>query len=138
MKPYSLDLREKILRAYDEHRGSQRALAALFGVSRAFVENLLQRRRATGTIAPRPHAGGRQPSCDAAAREMVVLVLREQPDATLDELCAQLGQRRGLWVSVPTMSRLLTRLGLPRKKNHCMPPSATRRGSSKRVRVTVG
>ena len=95
MKAYSLDLREKFLRAYDERRGSQRALAALFGVSRAFVENLLRRRRTTGTIAPRPHAGGRQPSCDMAARELVARLLQEQPDATLEELCAQLGQRRG-------------------------------------------
>jgi transposase len=134
MKAYSLDLREKLLHAYDERRGSQRALAALFGVSRAFVENLLQRRRTTGTIAPRPHAGGRPPSCDMAARELVTLLLQEQPDATLEELCAQLGQRRGVWVSVPTMSRLLRRLGLPRKKNHFMPPSVTRRGSSRRVR----
>jgi transposase len=138
MKPYSLDLREKILRAYDERRGSQRALAALFSVSRSFVEKLLQRRRSTGTIAPRPHAGGRQPSCDAAARELLVLMLRDQPDATLEELCAQLGQRRGLWVSVPTISRLLTRLGLPRKKNLFTPPSVTRRGSSRRGRVISG
>jgi transposase len=138
MKPYSLDRREKILRAYDEHRGSQRTLAALCGVSRSCVEKLLQRRRTTGAVAPRPHAGGRQPSCDAAAREMGSRVLREQPAATWEELCAQLGQRRGLWVSVPTMSRLLTRLGLPRKKNHSMPPSVTRRGSRRRVRVTGG
>jgi transposase len=48
MKPYSLDLGEKMLRAYDEKLGSQRGLAALFGVSRAFVEKLLQRRRTTG------------------------------------------------------------------------------------------
>jgi transposase len=136
MKAYSLDLREKLLRAYDERRGSQRALAALFGVSRAFVENLLRRRRTTGTIAPRPHAGGRQPSCDMAARELVARLLQEQPDATLEELCAQLGPRRGGWVSVPTMSRLLRRLGLPRKKNHFTPPSVTRRGSSRRVRGT--
>jgi transposase len=95
MKPYSLDLREKLLCAYDAHRGSQRALAALFGVSRAFVENLLRRRRTTGTITPRPHAGGRQPGCDMASREIVALMVREQPDATLEELCAQLGQRRG-------------------------------------------
>ena len=136
MKAYSLDLREKFLRAYDERRDSPRALAALFGVSRAFVENLLRRRRTTGTMAPRPHAGGRQPSGDMAARELVTLLLHEQPDATLEELCAQLGQRRGVWVSVPTMSRLLRRLGLPRKKNHFMPPSVTRRGSSRRVRGT--
>jgi transposase len=136
MKAYSLDLREKLLRAYDARRGSQRALAALFGVSRACVENLLQRRRTAGTIAPRPHAGGRRPSGDIAAREMVALILREQPDATLEELCAQLGPRRGVWGSVPTMSRLLTRLGLPRKTNHFTPPSVTRRGASRRVRGT--
>ena len=96
MKPYSLDLREKILRAYDEHRGSQRALAAFFGVSRAFVEKLLQRRRTMGTIAPRPHAGGRKPSCDAQAPEVVRQALREQADATREELCARLGQQRGI------------------------------------------
>jgi transposase len=136
MKPYSLDLREKILRAYDEHRGSQRALAALFGVSRAFVEKLVQRRRSTGQIAPRPHAGGRQPSCDQAALAVVREVLQAQTDATLAELCEQLGQRRSLWVSVSTMSRLLTRLGLPRKKSHSTPPNVTRRGSSRRGHAT--
>jgi transposase len=134
MKPYSLDLREQLLRAYDEHRGSQRALAALFGVSRACVEHLLQRRRTMGTIAPRPHAGGRQSSWDRAARELVVLILREQPAATVEERCAQLGQRRGVWVRVPTMCRLLRRLGLPRKNNRFMPLSVTRRGSSRRGR----
>jgi transposase len=136
MKPYSLDLREKILRAYDEHRGSQRALAALFGVSRAFVEKLVQRRRGTGQIAPRPHAGGRKPSCDPAALAVVRQILQEQTDATLAELCEQLGQRRGLWVSLATMSRLLTRLGLPRKKRRSTPPNGTRRGSSRRGQMT--
>jgi len=136
MKPYSLDLREKILRAYDARLGSQRALAALFGVSRTFVEQLLQRRRSTGTIAPRPHAGGRKPSCDAAAQEAVRQLLCEQADATLEELCTRLLQRQGLRVSVPTMSRLLTRLGLPRKKSRSTPRSVMRHGSSRRAHGT--
>jgi transposase len=131
MNPSSLDLREKILRAYDEHRGSQRALAALFGVSRAFVEKLIQRRRSTGQMAPRPHAGGRTPSCDHAALAVVRQGLQEHTDATLAELCEQLGQRRGLWVRVSTMSRLLTRLGLPRKKSRSTPLNGTRRGSNR-------
>jgi transposase len=132
MKPYSLDRRENILRASDAHRGSQRALAALFGVSRAVGEKLVQRRRRTGQMAPRPHAGGRQPSCDHAALAVVREVLPAHTDATLAELCARLGQRRSLGVSVATMSRLLTRLGLPRKKRHSTPPNVTRRGSSRR------
>jgi transposase len=136
MKPYSLDLREQLLRAYDEHRGSQRALAALFGVSRAFVEKRVQRRRTTGTIAPRPHAGGRKPRCDHAALAVVRQVLQEQTDETLAELCERLGQRRGLWVGVSTMSRLRTRLGLPHNKSRSTPPNGTRRGSSRHGHTT--
>jgi transposase len=67
MKVYSLDLRQKILRAYDQRLGSQRALAALFGVSQSCVEKLVRRRRTTRDIAPRPHAGGRRAICDATA-----------------------------------------------------------------------
>jgi transposase len=85
MKPYALDLREKILRAYDEHRGSQRALAARFGVSRACIETLVQRRRSTGQMASRPHAGGRQPSGDPAALAVVRQRLQEHTAATWAE-----------------------------------------------------
>jgi transposase len=138
MKPSSLDLREKSIRAYDEKFGSQRTLASLFGVSRSFVEKLLQRRRITGTVVPRPHAGGRKPSCDEAALEVVRQWLREQADATLEELRDRLRQQRGLWVSVSTMSRLLRRLGLPRNKSRSTPPNVTRRGSKRRARTTSG
>jgi transposase len=136
MKPSSLDLREKLLRAYDEHRGSPRALAVLFGVSRAVVEKLIQRRRGTGQIAPQPHAGGRKPGGAHAALAVVRQGLPEHTEATLAEVRERLGQRLGLWVSVSTMSRLLTRLGLPRQNRRSTPPSGTRRASSRRGRTT--
>jgi transposase len=136
MKAYSLDLRQKILRACDERFGSQRAIAAMFGVSQSFVEKLLRRRRDSGDITPRPHAGGRQASCDAAALTLVRRLVHEQPDATLAELCEQLQAQRGLHVSVPTMSRIAKQLGLPRKKNRFMPASRTPRASSRRGRTT--
>jgi transposase len=131
MRPYSLDLREKILRADDEYRVSQRALAALCGVSRAFVGKLVQHRLSQGRIAPRPHAGGCKPSCDPAALAVVRQVLQEHTDATLAEPCERLGQRRGLWLSVSTMSRLFTRPRLPRKKSHSTPADRIRRGSGR-------
>lgn len=131
MKPYTLDLRRKILDAYDHKRGSQRALAALFGVSRAFLEQLLRRRRTTGEIAPRPHAGGRQPRCDAAALALVRQLVRDQPDVTLAELCAQLRRQGGLRLSVATMCRVLQRLRLPRKKSPFTPPNVTRHRSNR-------
>jgi transposase len=136
MKPYALDLREQILRAYDAHHGSQRALAALFGVSRACGETRIQRRRRLGHMAPRPHAGGRPPSGDPAALAVVRPGLQEPTDATWAERCARLGQRRGLWVRVATRSRLRTRLGRPRTTSRAPPPHGTRHGSSKPGRPT--
>jgi transposase len=85
MKAYSLDLRQKILRAYDQRLGAPRAIAALFGVRRSFVEKLLRRRRTTAAIAPRPHAGGRRASCNEEARAVVRRLVHEPPDATLAE-----------------------------------------------------
>jgi transposase len=136
MKPYSLDLRQKILRAYDQQLGSQHTLAALFGVSQSFVEKLLRRRRTTGDIAPRPHAGGRRALCDATALAHVRHLVHEQPDATLAELCERLLAQRGLRVSVPTMGRLVIALKLPRKKSRCMPANRTPSASSRRGRPT--
>jgi transposase len=136
MKAYPLDLRQKILQAYDHGRGSQHALAALFGVSRGFVEPLLPRRRTTGAIAPRPHVGGRPPCCDRSALALVRHLVQAPPDATLAELCTQLQQQRGIRVSVATMCRLSQRLGLPRKKSPSMPPNARRHASNTPVRAT--
>ena len=136
MNPYSLDLRHKILRAYDQHFGSQRAIAALFGVSQSFVEKLLRRRRTGGAIAPRPHAGGPHPRWDAAALTRVRQGVREPPEASLAELCAPLHAQRRCRVSVPTLSRLLTRRGLPRKKSRFLPLNARPRASCTHARAT--
>ena len=134
MKAYSLDLRQKILRAFDQGLGSQRAIAAFFGVSLSFVEKLLRRRRTTGDIAPCPHAGGRQPSCDEAALARVRRLVREQPDVTLAELCERLLAERGLRVSVPTMGRLVIARRLPRQKNRSTPANRAPSASSRRGR----
>jgi transposase len=52
MAPYSMDLRERVVRAWDDS-GDAEEIAATFGVSRAWVHRLVQRRRETGSIAPR-------------------------------------------------------------------------------------
>jgi transposase len=136
MKAYSLDLRQKILRACDQRLGSHRAIAALFGVSQSFIEKLLRRHRTTGSIAPRPHAGGRRALCDESARALVRRLIQDSPDATLAECCERLLARRGLRVSVPTMGRLVTALGLPRKKSRSTPANETPNASSRLGRPT--
>jgi transposase len=58
MKAYSDDLRKKIIRAYLNQEGSLRDLAARFSVSLNFVWLLWKRYQATGSVRPKPHAGG--------------------------------------------------------------------------------
>jgi len=124
---HSTDLWEKIVRAVDEGVGSQRLIAELFGVSRSFVEKLLARHRASSSIAPRPHGGGRKPRC--ATQDLIVVrrLVKEQPDRTLDELRERVADERSLDISRATMGRVLRRLGLPRKKSRPMRLNATRR-----------
>jgi transposase len=131
--PYSTDLRQKIVRAYDDGIGSQRAIAELFGVSRSFVEKLLHRRRTTGEIAALPHGGGRKPLCQEKEQRSVRRLIEKQPDATLDELCEAVERKHQLQLSRPTMSRLLQRLDLGRKKSRSMLQNERPKESSKSV-----
>jgi transposase len=136
MAAYSIDLRQKILHAYERRLGSQRALAHVFGVSLSFVEKALRRYRSTGELGPKPHAGGQKPRLDAAAQALVRQMVDAHPDATLEELCTYVDDTAGVRVSLATMCRLVQRLGLPRKKNHFMPRSGIRPASSRRGQIT--
>src|SRR3954468_18603920 len=112
MRPYSLDLRERILAAVDHHEGSIRKIARIFRVSTSFIVRLLQRRDATGTLDPEPHGGGTPPALGPGDRERLAELIREQPDATLE----QLKRRGGFTCSLKTLWLALDRQGLTRKK----------------------
>lgn len=116
MRPYSEDLRRKILAACDDGACTRREVAELFHVSVAFVHTVLRRWRETGQVAARPHARGRQAALSDATLAQVRGWLATQPDLTLRELCERLQRPPGLLVSVPTMCRAVQRLQLPRKK----------------------
>lgn len=126
---YSTDLREKIVRAYDEGLGSPRHIAGMFGVSRSFVEKLLHRRPTTGDITALPPGGGRTALCQHKEHLLVRRLIKQQPAATLDELCQAVQHKGRLRLSRPTMSRVLRRLNLRRKKSRSMPPKETRQES---------
>ena len=112
MRAYSTDLRERILAAVERGQGSLRELADLFLVSLSCIVRLLRRYRASGSLLPKPHAGGPCPLLDTDACQRLRDLVREQPDATLAELQARLG----IPCSLSTLCRCLQRLGLSRKK----------------------
>jgi transposase len=123
--PISNDLRERIIRFYENHDDyTQQEIADEFGVSRSFLEKLLYRWRATGSSAALPHAGGRSSDLkqhDTTLKELVAA----QPDATLAELQERLAAKKKLSVSEATLSRALRRLRLVRKKSPNRPPSSS-------------
>ena len=136
MKPYSNDLRRRIVEACESGKYSQGEVAELFQVSLATVKNFLRRKRQTGSPDALPHAGGNKPLLDEKARLFIRECVKGNNDLTLDELCRRVKARHKKTVSRPTMSRLLQTLNLPRKKSRSTHPSATRRGSSRRAPST--
>jgi transposase len=56
--PFSVDLRQRIISAYQGKEGSQRQLVQRFKVSLSFVRDLTHRHRETGQVEPKPHGGG--------------------------------------------------------------------------------
>ena len=121
---YSQDLRERVIAAVRAKRQSLDQIAQTFGVSAPTVDNWVRRWRETGRVAALPWAGGVKRSlrdCGPAIRKEV----RQQPDATLEELCARVEAATGVR-SNPSMTpapnrrcgvcRELQRLDLPRKK----------------------
>ena len=103
MGPYSKDLRERVAAAVDHGEGSHREIARRFRVSLSFVVRLLQRRRDADTLGPKPHGGGPAPALGPDDQQRLAALIREQPDATLE----QLRQRGGFTCSLTTLWRAL-------------------------------
>jgi transposase len=132
MKPYSNDLRSRVVATYERGEHSLEAVAALFAVSVASVKNFVRRYRETGSVDALPHAGGQSLSLNARQVEFVRSAVKETADVTLEELRQQLKQKYQKKVSAPTLSRLLQRLGLPRKKSRSTPASGIPSASNRR------
>ena len=112
MAPYSMDLRKRVARAWDADPDAD-AIAAKYEVSRAWVHRLIQRRRETGSLAPRKQTQFRRCALDAPQQTKLRDLITVQPDATLVELRDALPTT----ASVSTLWRTIDRLGLTVKKN---------------------
>jgi transposase len=116
MKAYSLDLRERVMAAYEQGQHSITQVAEQFQVGQTFVKKMLRQKRERGTVAPLAHGGGRQPSLTDKEHRLLRHRIKQQPDASLAELQEHLAARAGVTVSLPTIHRSLRDSGLSRKK----------------------
>lgn len=110
MKPYSMDLRERVLKDSDAGQ-TTREVALKYDVSESWVRRLKQRRRENGEVAPRSSRNRRQPKWLAMVDRIERLV-GEKPDITLRELRDALGED----ISIQSLSRALRSLQWTFKK----------------------
>jgi transposase len=115
MKPYSMDLRERVIGACEQGEETKQ-VAKRFGVSPAWVRRLKQHKRERGDIIPRTGGGSRGRKID---RVRLAELVAEQPDATLVELRDKLGITVTPWA----ISKALRELKLSYKKSRSTPPS---------------
>ena len=122
-KPYSQDLRERVIAAVDTGTGAYVA-APLFRVSVSYIYKALIRRRMTGEVTARRSGGGPKPKLaphDDALRARIAA----EPDITLGELQAWLLAERKVKVSIGCLWTRLKFLKLPLKKSRSEPPNRT-------------
>jgi transposase len=121
MKTISLDLRERILAAYDADEDTREAVAQRFRVSLGLVKKLLQQRRRIGDLRPQHHHSGRKPRIVASHQHQLRTLLAKKPDLTLKELRLA----TGLACTLPAIHYVLVRLGLTYKKRRSAPANKT-------------
>ena len=125
-KSYSLDLREKVI-AFVGRGHSRREAAEVFGVSPSFVVKLMDRLRRTGLADASPRGGSTGKL--AAHRDFLVAAIEAKPDRTMPDLAALLLAERGVTAAPASLSRLLIRCGLTRKKRRWLLQNGTARTS---------
>lgn len=120
MKPYSIDLREKIVCAAQEEGSSIRKTAQRFMVGKNLVQKLLKQQRTEGHVIPRKQ-GGSMVSPVMQYKDKLLAIYEKNKDATLAEYCELLAEETGEWFSVSAMCRTFQKLELTRKKKRCAP-----------------
>lgn len=124
-RPYSQDLRDRVLAAYDDGMQTKQ-IARIFKVSPAWARRVKQRRREHGETSPRRMGS---PGICKVDRTQLAELVREQPDATLMEL----RDRLDVQCALSTISMALKALGFTFKKRR-----STRRSRTGRMLRNAG
>jgi transposase len=113
MKPYSEDLRTRIVKAVEEGI-SKSAAARLFGVSLSSVKRYVKIASRGDSLTPRK-GGGRPPKTNQTAKKLLEEDVHKRPAATFSERRRFLERPSGKSLSDSTVRRLLKRMGFSQK-----------------------
>jgi transposase len=114
MKPYSEDLRMRIVRALQEEGTSKSGAARLFGVSLSSVKRYARIASRGESLKP-GKGGGRPLKTDETTQKLLEEDVKERPAATASERRRFLEHTTGKALSDSTVLRLLKRMGFSQK-----------------------
>ena len=130
-KPYSMDLRERVVASVETGKLSRRQAASQFGVGVSTAINWVRRFRDTGSVAPGQMGGHKPKAIRGENRAWLVERIRGEQDFTLRGLVAELAAR-GLKVDYHTVWTFVHDEKLSFKKNR----AGQRTGSPRRPATT--
>jgi transposase len=116
MKPYSVDLRQKIVEAVSTGSTPKAQVARAFGVGLSTVKRYAGKAQRGEALTPRKSPGKRR-KVDERAERLLERDLEERPTATLPQRRELLARVAGVEVSDSTVWRTLGRMGFSRKKD---------------------
>src|SRR5271156_2949540 len=114
-KPYSQDLRDRVIEAVERGKLSRRAAARHYEVSESVAIKWLERLERHGSREPVGH-GGHRASKLMPHRAFLEGARAEKSDVTLQALCDRLSAERGVKADTSMMSRFFRRIGVTVKK----------------------
>lgn len=112
----SMDLRVRVVEAYERGEGGYEGLAKVFGIGSATLKRLIRRKRETGSLEPDRPPHGFPPRISGPRLRSLKLLVQRHPDATTAELTRMLNARMSVSASQSAVTRALTTLNLSRKK----------------------
>lgn len=132
----STEMRERIAHSHEAGLGTYEKIAGILGCGVATVSRVLRRKRETGSVAAKPHAGGIDPKVDARGLRLLQRWLAKKPDLTLEELTRRYNACKStVNVSRATVGRAVyDRLGLTRKKRRIVRRKGTEKMSARNGR----
>ena len=128
-KPYSQDLRERVIDAVKRGEMSRRAAARRYEISESVAIKWLERVERKGSREPVGH-GGHRASKLMPHRDFLEAARTEKPDVTLQALCDRLSAERGVKADTSMMSRFFRRIGVTLKKRRSSLASGIARTSA--------
>ena len=120
-KPYSMDLRERVVAAIEGGLSTRQA-AERFAIGIATAGTWARLKRSSGDVRPAKQGKPKGAVLDAHA-DFILGVLAEAPDTTLDEMVERLREERAVTVVRTAVWKFLDRRGLTHKKRPPMPAS---------------